>query len=44
MTLLLKEFPSLDAIREADVDLIAKLPGFNRKVAQEIKRALTQSP
>jgi excinuclease ABC subunit C len=43
MTLLLKEFTSLDAIREADVDLIATLPGFNRKVAEEIKRALSQS-
>ena len=40
MMLLLKEFPSLGAIRDADVDRIARLPGFNRKIAEEIKSAL----
>ena len=43
MMLLLKEFPSLGAIRDADVDRIARLPGFNRKIAEEIKSAL-QAP
>jgi excinuclease ABC subunit C len=43
MMLLLKEFPSLDAMREADADLIAGLPGFNRKIAEEIKTALTHN-
>jgi excinuclease ABC subunit C len=41
MMLLLKIFPSLDAIREAGVDAIARLPGFTRKVAEEIKSALS---
>jgi len=40
MMRLLKEFPSLDAMREADAGLIAGLPGFNRKIAEEIKTAL----
>ncbi len=40
MMLLLKAFPSLQAMREADTDLIARLPGFNRKIAEEIKTAL----
>ena len=40
MMLLLKTFPSLHAMREADADLIARLPGFNRKIAEEIKTAL----
>ena len=40
MMRLLKEFPSLDAMREADADQIAGLPGFNRKIAEEIKTAL----
>jgi excinuclease ABC subunit C len=40
MMRLLKEFPSLDAMREADASLIASLPGFNRKIAEEIKTAL----
>ena len=34
MMLLLKEFPSLEAMREADADRIARLPGFNRKIAE----------
>jgi excinuclease ABC subunit C len=40
MMLLLKTFPSLDAIREAGIDAIARLPGFTRKVAAEIIEAL----
>ena len=43
MMLLLKEFPSLDAMRQADAETIARLPGFNRKIAEEIKAALTAS-
>jgi len=43
MMRLLKEFPSLDAMREADADQIASLPGFNRKIAEEIKAALTHN-
>ena len=43
MMLLLKTFPSLQAVREADAGVIARLPGFNRKIADEIKIAL-QSP
>ncbi len=42
MMLLLKEFPSLDAVRDADADRIARLPGFNKKIAGEIKTALSQ--
>jgi excinuclease ABC subunit C len=41
MMLLLKEFPSLGAVRDADADVIARLPGFNRKIAEEIKTALS---
>ena len=40
MMLLLKEFPSLEAMRQADADRIARLPGFNRKIAEQIKNAL----
>jgi excinuclease ABC subunit C len=43
MMRLLKEFPSLDAMREADASLIASLPGFNKKIADEIKTALHAS-
>jgi len=43
MMLLLRTFPSLDAIRHADAELIAQLPGFNRKIAEEIKTALQAS-
>ncbi len=41
MMLLLNAFPSVEAIRQADVDLIARLPGFNRKTAEEIKNVLS---
>lgn len=34
---LLKKFGSIDKIKEADVDLIAAVPGLNRKLAEEIK-------
>ena len=37
---LLKHFPSLEAITEAGVEGISALSGFNRKVAEEIVKAL----
>jgi excinuclease UvrABC nuclease subunit len=40
MMLLLKAFASPEAIRQADVEVIARMPGLNRKLAEEIKRAL----
>ena len=38
--ILLKKFDSIDAIREAEVEAIAALPGFNKKVAERIKKDL----
>ncbi len=43
MMLLLKAFASPEAIRQADVEVITRLPGFNRKLAEEIKHALGSS-
>ncbi len=43
MMLLLKTFPSLDAIRQAHEEEIARLPGFNKKIAETIKAALSAS-
>lgn len=40
--ILLKKFDSIEAIREAEVDSIASLPGFNKKVAEKIKRDLSK--
>lgn len=40
MMALLKHFSSLDAIVEAGIDGIGNLPGFNRKVAEQIVEAL----
>jgi excinuclease ABC subunit C len=40
MTALMKEFPSLEAIKEAGVDGISRLPGFNRTVAEAVVEAL----
>jgi excinuclease ABC subunit C len=37
---LLTVFPSMDAIREAGVEGIARLPGFTRVVAEEIVKSL----
>ena len=39
---LLKKFDSVDAIREAEVESIAALPGFNKKVAERIKKDLNK--
>ncbi len=39
---LLRHFGDLEAIRKASVEEIARLPGLNRKVAQEIKRYLSK--
>ena len=38
---LIKHFGSLDKIKEASVEQIASLKGFNQKIAETIKRALT---
>lgn len=38
--LLLKHFGSIDAIRKASIDEIAVLKGMNRKVAEELEKAL----
>lgn len=43
MIVLLKQFPSLDAIAEAGVEGISVLPGFNRQVAWKIIQALRGS-
>lgn len=40
---LLKAFPSVDAIRAADVEEIAKVKGFNRVLAERILLQLTES-
>jgi excinuclease ABC subunit C len=40
MIALLKHFPSLDAIAEAGIEGLSSLPGFNRKVAEQIIHAL----
>ena len=40
---LLTVFPSTEAIREAGVDGIARLPGFTKGVAEEIMRSLRES-
>jgi excinuclease ABC subunit C len=40
MTALMKEFPSLEAMKEAGVDGISRLPGFNRTVAEAVVEAL----
>ncbi|MFQ5613872.1 MAG: excinuclease ABC subunit UvrC [Anaerolineae bacterium] len=37
---LLKAFGSIQAIREAEVDALAAVPGMNRKAAQELKASL----
>jgi excinuclease ABC subunit C len=37
---LLAYFGSIDKIKEASVEEIAKLPGFNRKIAKRIKEFL----
>lgn len=37
---LLKAFGSLEAIREADLDDLAAVPGMNRKIAEELKARL----
>lgn len=39
---LLQHFGSLDAIRQASVEEIARLPGMNRQVAQRVKTALSE--
>jgi excinuclease ABC subunit C len=38
--ILIKHFGSLDKIREANIEDIAKLKGFNQKIAEKIKQAL----
>lgn len=40
--ILLKHFGSLDKIREATIDEIAKLKGFNQKIAEKIRKALIE--
>jgi excinuclease ABC subunit C len=40
MIALLKHFPSLDAMKNAGIEGIGGLPGFNRKVAEKILEAL----
>jgi excinuclease ABC subunit C len=40
--ILLKEFPSRDALREAGVEGIARIKGFNRTVAKEIVRTFSE--
>ena len=39
-TMLLKHFGSVASIRSADLDVLATLPGINRKLAQAIKEGL----
>ncbi len=41
---LLRHFGSLEKIRAAAVEEIAGLPGFNRKVAESIQKALIENP
>jgi excinuclease ABC subunit C len=41
LKVLLTEFPSIEAIRNAGVDAIAAIPGFTRNVAEEIVEALS---
>ncbi|MDZ4661635.1 MAG: excinuclease ABC subunit UvrC [Pseudomonadota bacterium] len=40
--ILLKRFDSIEAIRKAEVEKIAALPGFNKKVAERIKKDLNK--
>jgi excinuclease ABC subunit C len=40
--ILIKHFGSLDKIKEASIDEIATLKGFNQKIAEKIKEALLQ--
>ena len=40
LKVLLTQFPSIGAIKEAGVDAIARIPGFTRNVAEEIVRAI----
>lgn len=40
MMALLKHFPSLEAMKEAGVEGISALPGFNRKVAEQVIKGL----
>jgi excinuclease ABC subunit C len=42
LRLLLTQFPSLEAMREAGIDTIAHIPGLTRIVAEEIVRALSE--
>jgi excinuclease ABC subunit C len=37
---LLKHFGSIDAIRDAEVEELAKVPGMNRKVAEAVKKTI----
>ena len=39
---LLKRFGSISGIREASIEEISSIHGMNRRIAQEIKRYLTQ--
>lgn len=39
---LLKTFGSLEEIKEASLEEIARLPGFNKKIAQILKEALAK--
>ena len=38
--ILLNEFESLDEIRSADVDMLARLPGMSKRAAEEVLRCL----
>jgi excinuclease ABC subunit C len=38
---LIKHFGSLDKIKQASVEDIAQLKGFNQKIAENIKQSLT---
>jgi excinuclease ABC subunit C len=40
--ILLRHFGSISGIREASIEEISSIPGMNRRIAQEIKRYLTQ--
>jgi excinuclease ABC subunit C len=42
LKLLLTHFPSIDAMRDAGIDGIARIPGFTGKVAEEIINATAQ--
>ena len=39
-TMLLKHFGSVESVRKADLDLLATLPGMNRKIAKAVKEGL----